>query len=560
MLFGGYEAEPRARWVDGVPWDHAATSLPPDWERFGPLMDGAIRRFPFLANAEVIRLVCHPDAMTPDANPLLGPMPGVRGFWVAAGLSLNGFGGGGGIGRSIAGWIIAGDPGVDIAPYRAWRFADTYRDPLFSAALARDAYADYYRLRFPYDTDTAARPRRLSALHPRLREAGAVFGTKAGWERADYVVPGSAPERAGRSPRSDGWRRPAWFERVGVEHRAVRKHVGMIDLSSFGKIEVEGPGALDLLQWVCANDVDRAPGASIYSQLLDARGGIVADVTVTRLEPQRFRVLTGAGYLASDLGWLRANVGVAPGTGDVEVRDATDEWSVIGLWGPAARTVLAAASPSDVSDAAIPARQVRPIQIAEADVLATRLSYAGELGWELTVSPEWAVAVWDALVEAGRSTSNPVEVVGYRALESLRLEKGYRYYGAELTTRETPDEAGLGPFVRVAKSEFLGRDAVIASRAAAPEGPARRLRTVIIGESDWLPIYGGEAVRFDGEVVGRLRSAAFGYTVGRTMGTVYLDSTVAEATPIAVDVFDERVDGVVAADVLYDPSGARMRG
>jgi len=232
----------------------------------------------------------------------------------------------------------------------------------------------------------------------------------------------------------------------------------------------------------------------------------------------------------------------------------------MGMWWPAARTVLAAASPSDVSDAAIPARQVRPIQIAEADVLATRLSYAGELGWELTVSPEWAVAVWDALVEAGRSTSNPVEVVGYRALESLRLEKGYRYYGAELTTRETPDEAGLGPFVRVAKSEFLGRDAVIVSRAAAPEGPARRLRTVIIGESDWLPIYGGEAVRFDGEVVGRLRSAAFGYTVGRTMGTVYLDSTVAEATPIAVDVFDERVDGVVAADVLYDPSGARMRG
>ncbi|HEV2006547.1 MAG TPA: FAD-dependent oxidoreductase, partial [Candidatus Limnocylindrales bacterium] len=526
MLFGGYESEPRARWVDGVPWDHAATSLPPDWDRFGPLMDGAIRRFPFLANAEVIRLVCHPDAMTPDANPMLGPMPGVRGFWVAAGLSLNGFGGGGGIGRSIATWITEDDPGVDIAPYRAWRFADTYRDPLFSAALARDAYADYYRLRFPYDTDTAARPRRLSALHPRLREAGAVFGTKAGWERADYTVPGSPPERGGRSPRDQGWRRPTWFERVGVEHRAVRERVGMIDLSSFGKIEVEGPGARELLQWVCANDVDRAPGSSIYTQFLDARGGIVADVTVTRLERQRFRVLTGAGYLASDLGWLRANAGVGPGTGDVEVRDATDDWSVVGLWGPAARTILAAASPSDVSDSAIPARQARPIRIAEAAVLATRLSYAGELGWELTVAPESAVVAWDALVDAGRSTSNPVEVIGYRALESLRLEKGYRYYGAELTTRETPDEAGLGAFVRVAKGEFLGRDAVVQTRAAAPDGPARRLRTVTIGGADWLPIYGGEAVRIDGEVVGRLRSAAFGYTVGRTVGTVYLDAGV----------------------------------
>ncbi len=562
MLFGGYEAEPRARWVDGVPWDHAATSLPPDWERFGPLMDGAIRRFPFLADAEVIRLVCHPDAMTPDANPLLGPMPGVRGFWVAAGLSLNGFGGGGGIGRSIAGWITAGDPGVDIAPYRAWRFADTYRDPLFSAALARDAYADYYRLRFPYDTDTAARPRRLSALHPRLGEAGAVFGTKAGWERADYVVPGSPQERAGRSPRGEGWRRPSWFERVGVEHRAIRERVGMIDLSSFGKIEVAGPGAIDLLQWVCANDVDRAPGASIYTQLLDARGGIVADVTVTRLEAQRFRVLTGAGYLASDLGWLKSNMATraADRTVDVEIRDATDDWSVIGLWGPTARAVLAAASSSEVGGAGIPARQARTIRIAETDVLATRLSYAGELGWELTIAPEWAVAVWDALVESGRTTANLVEVIGYRALESLRLEKGYRYYGAELTTRETPDEAGLGAFVRVAKGEFLGRDAVIAARAAAPEGPARRLRTVVMGGSDWLPIYGGEAVRIDGEVVGRLRSAAFGYTVGRTIGTVYLDAAVAEGMPITVDVFDQQIAGEVAADVLYDPSGARLRG
>jgi len=560
MLFGGYEADPHARWLDGVPWEHAATSLPPDWDRFQPLMEGAIRRFPFLADAEAVRLVCHPDAMTPDANPLIGPMPGVRGFWVAAGLSLNGFGGGGGIGRAVAGWITTGDPGVDIAPYRAWRFADTYRDPEWTSGLAREMYADYYRLRFPYDADLAGRPRRLSALHERLEASGAVFGTKAGWERADLHRPGQPSTRNGRMPRERGWARPDWFERVGEEHRAVRERVGMIDLTSFGKIEVSGPGALGLLQWACANDVDRAPGAAIYTQWLDVRGGIVADVTVTCLEPARFRVLTGAGYLASDLGWLRATVGTVDGIADVEIRDVTDEWSVIGLWGPAAREILAASSPSDVDDAAIPARHARTIRIAEADVLATRVSYAGELGWELTVAPESAVAVWDALVESGRTTSNPVELVGYRALESLRLEKGYRYYGAELTTRETPDEAGLGAFVRVPKGEFFGRDAVIDARAAAPDGPARRLRTVAIGGADWRPIYGGEAVRIDGEVVGRLRSAAFGYTVGRTVGTVYLHTAVGEGTAITVDVFDEEVAGEVAADVLYDPSGARMRG
>ncbi|MEA2607164.1 MAG: hypothetical protein QOI00_1921, partial [Chloroflexota bacterium] len=211
MVFGGYELEPVSRWEDGVPWDHAARSLPPDYERFAPLMAGAIRRFPFLGDAEVVRLICHPDAMTPDANPLLGPLPGVPGFWVAAGLSLNGFGGGGGIGQAMAGWITAGDPGVDIGPYRASRFSETYRDPTFAAGLGREAYSDYYRLRYPFDADLAGRPRRLSALHGRLQESGAVFGTKAGWERADHHDPGRPWRRAGRDQAAYGWTRPPWF-------------------------------------------------------------------------------------------------------------------------------------------------------------------------------------------------------------------------------------------------------------------------------------------------------------------------------------------------------------
>ncbi|HEX5590357.1 MAG TPA: FAD-dependent oxidoreductase [Candidatus Limnocylindrales bacterium] len=559
MVFGGYEAEPRSRWEDGVPWEHAATSLPPDWERFGPLMAGAIRRFPFLADAEAIRLVCHPDAMTPDANPLLGPMPGLRGFWVAAGLSLNGFGGGGGIGRAIAGWITAGDPGVDVAAYRAWRFADTYRDPTWAAALARETYGDYYRLRFPYDADVAGRPRRLSALHGRLQEAGAVFGTKAGWERADLHRPGRPWTRSGRGPRASGWERPDWLDRVGEEHRAVRERIGIIDLSSFGKIEVAGPAALGLLQRVAANDIDRPVGAAVYTQFLDERGGMLADVTITRLATDRFRVLTGAGYLAADLGWIRANA--EPGDA-VEIRDVTDDLAVIGLWGPRARDVLAGATTDDVSNAAIPLRVAREVRIgtSAAAVLATRISYAGELGWELAVAPESAVATWDALLAAARDTGADLEPVGYRALESLRLEKGYRYYGAELTTRESPFEAGMGPFVRLDKGEFIGREALRRERDANPDGPARRLRTLAIGGGDWLPIYGGEAVRIGGEVAGRLRSAAFGFTVGRTVGTTYLPASIPEGTAVEIDVFGGREAGVVAADVLHDPTGARMRG
>jgi 4-methylaminobutanoate oxidase (formaldehyde-forming) len=558
MLFGGYEAEPRARWLDGVPWEHAASSLPPDWDRFGPLMEGAIRRFPFLADAEAVRLVCHPDAMTPDANPLIGPMPGLRGFWVAAGLSLNGFGGGGGIGRTVAGWITRGDPGVDVAPYRAWRFADTYRDTEFSASLARETYADYYRLRFPYDADVAGRPRRRSPLHERLQQAGAVFGTKAGWERADLHRPGEPWTRTGRLPRERGWARPDWFDRVGEEHRAVRERVGLIDLSSFGKIDVSGPGALALLQRACANDVDRPAGSTVYGQLLDPSGGIVADVTATRLSRGHFRVLTGAGYLAADLGWLVARAADDPPLEDVEVRDATDGWSVIGLWGPRARDVLGAVTSHRVEDAALPIRQGRAIRIGSAKVLATRLSYAGELGWELTVEPASAAAVWDALLGAG--AAHGIEPIGYRALESLRLEKGYRYFGAELTPRETPLEAGLGRFVHLEKGPFVGRDALLARRAAEPAGPARRLRTLVIGGADWVPVYGGEAVRLEGEVVGRVRSAAFGYTIGRTLATAYLPREVAEGAPIEVDVFDQRLAGEVAPDVPYDPTGAHMQG
>jgi 4-methylaminobutanoate oxidase (formaldehyde-forming) len=557
MLFGGYELDPVSRWEDGVPWEHAAQSLPPNFERFGPLMAGAIRRFPFLADAEVIRLVCHPDAMTPDANPLLGPLPGVRGFWVAAGLSLNGFGGAGGIGRAMAGWITAGDPGLDIGPYRASRFGGPYRDPVFVAGLARETYSDYYRLRYPFDADLAGRPRRLSALHGRLQEAGAVFGTKAGWERADLHQPGQAWRRAGRDQAAWGWTQPPFFERVVAEGRAVRERAGIIDLSSFGKISVAGPGALGLLQRVAANNIDRPVGSLVYSQLLDERGGIVADVTISRLAADRFRYVTGAGYLAGDLAWLQAHVD--PAEPAVDVRDESDELAVIGLWGPRARTILARATRHDIGDGAIPLRRGAPIEIDGAPAWAGRISYAGELGWELYLERAWATVAWDRLLASGASEG--LEPFGYRALEALRLEKGYRYFGTDLTMLDTPFEAGLGSFVSWDSGPFIGREALLRRRELEPDGPLRRLATVVVGTAaGYLPIYGGEAVRLDGRVVGRLRSAAYGPVVERTIGTVYLPAGLAEGTPLEIDMFAERVPATIAADVLVDPSGSRMRG
>jgi glycine cleavage system aminomethyltransferase T/glycine/D-amino acid oxidase-like deaminating enzyme len=558
MVFGGYEGNPRSRWEDGVPWEHAARSLPADYERFAPLMAGAIRRFPFLGDAEAIRLVCHPDAMTPDANPLLGPLPGVRGFWVAAGLSLNGFGGGGGIGRAIAGWITAGDPGLDIGPYRAWRFSDVYRDPGYAAGLGRETYSDYYRLRYPFDADVAGRPRRLSALHGRLQECGAVFGTKAGWERADHFEPGRPWRRAGRDQEAYGWTRPPWFDRVADEVRAVRERAGIIDLSSFGKISVEGPGALGLLQRLAANDIDRPVGSLVYTQFCDERGGIVADVTVTRLAEDSFRVVTGAGYLASDLAWLQTHT--SDDDGAVTIRDVSGELSTIGLWGPRAREILGAVTDDDVSDAAIRLRRAGEIRIGPAGVLASRISYAGELGWELTMEPAWAVTVWDRLRATGTPGAFDLEPFGYRALESLRMEKGYRYFGTDLTMLDTPFEAGLGAFVRLDKGPFIGSDALRAARHDGPEGPTRRLRTVVIGDAAYLPIYGGEAVRLEGAVIGRLRSAAYGPTVSRTIGTLYCSANLTEGCELQVDVFSDRIPAVIAAEVLVDPRGERMRG
>jgi 4-methylaminobutanoate oxidase (formaldehyde-forming) len=330
----------------------------------------------------------------------------------------------------------------------------------------------------------------------------------------------------------------------------------MIDLSSFGKIAVEGPGALGLLQRVSANDIDRPVGSMVYTQWCDERGGMVADVTVTRLADDRFRVVTGAGYLASESAWLRSHR--ADGDGPTTINDVSGDLATIGLWGPHARDILAAATADDVGDAAIPLRQAREVRVGPAAVSAGRISYAGELGWELTTDRDWAVTVWDRLWAAG--LGHGLELIGYRALDALRMEKGYRYFGTDLTMLDTPFEAGLGAFVRLENAPFIGREALVASHEAAPDGPARRLRTVLIGGPDYVPVYGGEAVRLDGEVVGRLRSVAYGPTVERTIGYVYLPSSVAEGAALEIDVFDARVPAGLAQDALVDPHGDRMRG
>jgi glycine cleavage system aminomethyltransferase T len=464
----------------------------------------------------------------------VGPVPGVRGLYMAAGLSLNGFGGAGGIGRAIAEMVTGGDTELDLYAYRPWRFGPPHRDPVYAAELAREAYRYYYFQRYPYDSDEGGRPKRLSALHTRMQDLGAVFGTKQGWERPDYFEPGRPWRRAGADQRAYGFTRPPWFDLVGEEHRAFRERVGIIDMSSFGKVEITGPGALSLLERVAGNLIDRPAGSVVYTQLLERDGGIAADVTITRLAPDHFRLVTGAGYVNSDIGWLRMRVRDE----NVTLRESSDEISVIGLWGPHAPDVL--------PDVDLPFMHAGDIHVDGIRVLAQRVTYVGEMGWELYVDPAWAGQVWDVLMRRGRELG--ITPGGYRALDSLRMEKGYRYYGTDMGLLDTPFEAGLGFAVNPDKWPQVPREVT------------RRLRTLAVGDEKYVPVYGGEAVLVSGRVVGRLRSCAYGFTVKKNLAYAYLPVELQTGAEVEVEVFGNAVQAIVMRDRVLEPQHASSPG
>src|SRR5256714_250463 len=458
-----------------------------------PLLPGAPRRFPFLGEAGIVKLVCHPDAMTPDSNPLVGPMPGVPGLYIAAGLSLNGFGGAGGIGRALAQLITGGAAELDLYSYRPWRFGPVHRDARYAAELARGAYRYYHLLRHPFDAGEWGRPKRTSALHTRMQDLGAVFGAKHGWERPEHFEPDRPWRRAGADQREFGWTRPPWVDRLAGGQRPFRAGAGIIDMSSFGKIELEGPGALPLLERAAGNLIDRPVGSVVYTQLLEKDGGVAADVTVTRLGEQRFRVITGAGYVNSDMGWLMMQRHANDPA--VAIREVTEEVAVIGMWGPQARAILEKVTRDDVTEDGFPFMQARGITISGAAVFAQRVTYVGELGWELYVDPAWAGQVWDRLMAAGRDFG--ITPGGYRVLDSLRMEMGYRYYGTDMGLLDNPYEAGLGFCVNREKWPSINRDIT------------RRLRTLAIGGGKYLTRHSGAAVHTGGLRVRRARSRGF---------------------------------------------------
>jgi len=553
LVIGGYEPNPLARWLDGVPWDHGGRTLPSDYDRFEQLMEGAIRRIPFLDRAEMITLVCHPGAYTPDCQPLIGPMPGVRGFWMASGMSLNGFGAAGGVGKLMAEWIIEGEPSLDVYAFRATRFGNYFNSPYYAAERTRESVKYYYRLRFPNDENEWARPHRLSPLHSRLQDLGAAFGEKYGWERVNFCQPGKPWRQFGADQRKWGWTKPTYFDRLGQEHQAARERVALFDLTSFGKIQVSGPGALPLLQKLADNDINKPAGTAIYTQFLNTKGGVEADLTITRLGEELFWVITGSSFVSNDFAWIRMHINTEEPP--VEIRDITTDWSCLALWGPKARQVLQKLTENDLSNESFPYLQARWIRVRGTMVMAQRVSYIGELGWELYIPYERAVQVWDGLIEAGKEFG--LEVGGYKALDSLRLEKGYRYFTADVTPLENPYIAGLGFCVQLEKGEFTGRESLIKAKEA---GINQKLCTILLDGEEYTTLYGGEAVYHNGKVVSRVRSGGYGYTIKRNIALAYLPISLAKVgTRLEIEIFDHLHGAEVAPTVLVDPKGERLR-
>jgi 4-methylaminobutanoate oxidase (formaldehyde-forming) len=548
LIAGGYERQPAPWGLDGIPADFNNKLLEPDWERFTPLMENAIRRVPALERAEIITLLNGPEGFTPDGEYLLGPTA-VKGFWVAAAFCAHGLAGAGGIGKAMAEWIIDGHPEWDLWRLDVRRFGSNYASQAYSVARTIETYGKYYDIHYPNQERQSARPLRLSPAYYRLKELGAVFGEKTGWERPNWFAP--YEQKATHSHEPAGWTRHHWSPAIGVEHLATRSHAGLFDETSFSKIEVRGPGALVLLQRLCTNNIDQPVGRVVYTQMLNPRGGIECDFTVTRLGHDRFLIVTGTAFGQHDLSWIRLNM---PEDGSVFVEDVTSTRACFGLWGPRARTILQKVTKNDVSNAVFPYLTAQSLTVGDVPTLALRVTYVGELGWEFYSGMEYGQRLWDTLWEAGQPEG--LVAGGYRAIDTLRLEKGYRYWSADIGPDYTPFEAGLGFVVKLNKGDFIGREALLRQKA---NGLQRKLCCMTLADPTAIPI-GNEPIRAGDGVIGWVTSGGYGYSVEKSIAYSYLPIAHAEVgTALSLEILGEQIPAVVTLEPLWDPRGERIR-
>lgn len=547
LLVGGYEGNPAPCGSEPIPPDLDPAKMVPNWNRFETLAHNAATRIPALNQAGIRKLMIGPETFTPDGDFLLGESAEVRGFFAAGGTP--GIAAGGGVGKAMAEWIIEGQPALDLWRADIRRFGVHYADRTYAAARAVEVYARNYTVHLPLEEFESVRPLRTSPPYPRLVALGAVFGEKAGWERPNWCRVNEDDDPPGPIP--TGWIRHNWSSAIPAEHAATRTSAGIFDFSSFSKFEVQGPGALGALQWLTDNDLDKPAGAVTYTQMLNPRGGVECDLTVTRLAPDHFFIVTGSAFGVHDFAWIRRHL---PTDGSVAARDVTTDLACIGLWGPRAREILQEVTDDDVSNGAFAYMSYREIRVAGVPVRALRVTYVGELGWELYMPIASGLAVWDAIWEAG--TPRGLRPVGYRAVDSLRLEKGYRYWSADVTPDYTPYEAGQGFCVKVDRKDFQGREALLRQRE---EGMTRKLCCLVLSENTAHPL-GNEPVLADGRVVSRVTSGGIGYTVQESIAYAYLPiEFAATGTEMMIELDGRRIPARVEREPRFDPTNSRIK-
>ncbi len=553
LVMGGYEPDPKAWAEEGIPPGFEFSLLDSDFDHFEQLMEQALARVPALQAAGVKQLVNGPESFTPDGNFILGEAPEVRRFFVGAGFNAYGIAAGGGAGKALAEWIVGGEPPMDLWPVDIRRFGPPHRSVDWVRARTLELYGKHYTMSWPHEEHVSARPERVSPLYALLKDEGACFGEKLGWERPNWFA------RAGETPRDVySYGRQNWFEAVGREHRAAREDAALFDQSSFAKFLLAGPDAAAALGWICANRVDRPAGSLTYTQMLNPRGGIECDLTVARLAEDRFYIVTGTGFASHDFSWIERNI---PEGCRASLVDLTSGFAVLSLMGPRSRDVLAAVTPDDVSNAAFPFATWRAITIGGAPLRALRITYVGELGWELHIPTEHALAVYRRLVTAG--AAHGLVNAGYRSIESLRLEKGYRAWGSDIGPDHTPLEAGLGWAVKLdGDRDFNGREALLAQQA---KPLAKRFACFTLDDPE-VVLLGRETLYRDGQRVGWLTSAGWGYTVGKNIGYGYvrnpdgIDDDFLFGGSYELEVACQRLACKIHRDALYDPAMARVKG
>lgn len=553
LLVGWFEPIAKPWGMQGIPESFEFDTLPDDLEHIEPLLEGAIRRVPILAKTGIQLFFNGPESFTPDDRYMLGETPEVRNLFVAAGFNSIGIRSAGGAGKVLADWIADGHPPMDLWDVDVRRIMPFQSNRRYLKDRTVEALGLLYAMHWPFRQPDTARGVRRSALHDRLLAQGACFGEVAGWERPNWFAP------KGREAKYEySYGRQNWFQHSAAEHRSVREGVGLFDQSSFAKFVLEGDDAESMLNRICSNNVSVPVGRIVYTQWLNERGGIEADLTVTREGLKRFLIVTAAATQVRDFAWLRRHI---PEGARAIAIDVSSTYAVLGVMGPKSRDLLSKLTDADLSNSAFPFATSQIIDVGYAKVRASRITYVGELGWELYIPTEFVQGVYDCLVEEGAASN--MRLAGYHAMNSLRMEKGYRHWGHDVTDEDTPLESGLGFAVAWSKPQgFIGRDALLRQREA---GPRRKMIHVALNDPSVL-IYHNEPIWQDGRLVGRITSGMFGHTVGTCLGLGFIDNSngIVDASFLQNGKFEVEVAGVriparASLRPFYDPNNSRVK-